>query len=88
MDGWLFAIGALLVGYWGFFPAALAFDQWDGHGAGLWLTFAGAILIAAGVALPALASGHGALDTGRHLDADARRRSRNRPDLPVDLARR
>ena len=44
-------------GYWGFFPAALAFDHWDETGAGLWLTFAGAILIAVGVALPALASG-------------------------------
>jgi hypothetical protein len=57
MDGWLFAIGAFLVGYWGFFPTALAFDQWDETGAGLWLCFAGAILIAVGVALPALASG-------------------------------
>ena len=57
IDGWLFGIGAFLVGYWGFFPVALAFDQWDETGAGLWLCLAGAILIAVGVALPALATG-------------------------------
>ena len=88
MDGWIFGIGALLVGYWGFFPAALAFDQWDDTGVGLWMTFAGAILIAVGVALPALAFRDGSLDTGGHLDADARRRPRHRPASPVDLARR
>jgi hypothetical protein len=57
MDGWLFGIGAFLVGYWGFFPAVLAFAQWDDTGVGLWMTLAGAILIAVGIALPALASG-------------------------------
>jgi len=57
MDEWVAAIGALLVGYWLFFPAAFAFDQWDDTGVGLWLTLAGAVLIAAGAALPALASG-------------------------------
>lgn len=58
VEGWVFAIGAFLIGYYGFFPAALAFDQWDRTGAGLWLTLAGAIMIAAGVALPSLATGH------------------------------
>lgn len=55
MDGWIFAIGAFLVGYWGFFPAVLAFDQWDETGIGLWLALAGALLIALGPALPAIA---------------------------------
>ena len=29
MDGWLFAVGAVLVGYCGWFPAVTAFDDWD-----------------------------------------------------------
>ena len=49
-DGWLFAIGAFLVGFWGFFPALTAFDDWDQTRAGLWLAFVGGLLIAVGAA--------------------------------------
>lgn len=44
-DGWLFAIGAVLVGYWGWLPAALAFAHLDLVDAGAWLCLAGALLI-------------------------------------------
>ncbi len=50
-DGWLFAIGAALVGYWGWFPAVTAFSDWDQTRAGMWLGFAGGILIAVGAAV-------------------------------------
>jgi hypothetical protein len=50
MDGWLFGIGALLIGYYAWFPVATAFDQWKHTGAGLWLTLVGAVLIAGGAA--------------------------------------
>jgi hypothetical protein len=49
-DGWLFAIGAIMVGYWGWFPAATAFNDWDQTRVGMWLAFAGGILIALGAA--------------------------------------
>jgi hypothetical protein len=49
-DGWLFAVGAFLAGFWGFFPAVTAFDDWDQTRAGLWLAFAGGLLIAIGAA--------------------------------------
>src|SRR6266511_3160337 len=29
MGGALFAVGAVLLGYWGWFPAVTAFDDWD-----------------------------------------------------------
>lgn len=48
MDGLLFAVGAFLIGYWGFFPALTAFNDWDKTRAGMWLAFAGGILIALG----------------------------------------
>jgi hypothetical protein len=56
MDGALFAVGAVLVGYWGWFPAATAFDDWDQTRAGMWLAFAGGVLIALGAAV-SLAAG-------------------------------
>ena len=56
-DGWLFAVGAFLIGYWGFFPALTAFDDWDQTRAGLWLAFAGGILIALGAGAVIWASG-------------------------------
>ena len=31
-DGWLAGLGALMVGYFGWFPAATAFDDWDRRG--------------------------------------------------------
>jgi len=46
VDGALFAVGAVLIGYWGWFPAATAFDHWDDTRAGMWLAFAGGVLIA------------------------------------------
>jgi len=48
MNGSLFAIGAVMLGYYGWYPAALAFNNWDQSRAGLWLAFAGAILIVIG----------------------------------------
>ena len=56
-DGWLCAIGAVLVGFYGWFPAATAFNDWKHTGAGLWLAFAGAILIAVGAAAALLSTG-------------------------------
>ena len=56
-DGWLFAIGAVLVGYWGWLPAALAFSHLDQVKAGAWLCLAGALVIAAGAALILLLTG-------------------------------
>jgi hypothetical protein len=50
LDGWLFAVGAVLTGYWAWFPALSAFDDWDETRAGMWLCLAGAVLIAVGAA--------------------------------------
>lgn len=47
-NGALFAIGAVMLGFYGWYPAALAFNNWDESRAGLWLAFAGAILIVIG----------------------------------------
>jgi hypothetical protein len=46
--GWAFAAGAILLGFYGWLPAVLAFDQWDLLDAGAWLGLAGAALIVAG----------------------------------------
>lgn len=55
-DGWLFAIGAVLTGYWAWIPALTAFDDWDQTRAGVWLCLGGGVLIAAGAAAAILAS--------------------------------
>jgi len=47
-DGWLFATGAVLVGYWGWLPAAFALSKLDQVQVGAWLCFAGALVIAVG----------------------------------------
>ena len=47
-NGALFGIGAVMLGYSGWFPAALAFNNWDESRAGLWLAFAGGGLIVIG----------------------------------------
>jgi hypothetical protein len=55
-DGWLFATGAVLVGYWGWLPAAFAVAHLDQVDSGAWLCLAGAVAIAVGagaVLLPA-----------------------------------
>jgi hypothetical protein len=49
-DGWLFAIGAILTGYWAWIPALTAFDDWDQTKAGVWLCLAGGTLVAVGAA--------------------------------------
>lgn len=49
-DGWSAGLGALLIGYWGWFPAATAFDHWDRLKAGVWLCFAGGIVVLLGAA--------------------------------------
>lgn len=56
-DGWLFATGALLLGYYAWFPAYLAFSQWDQTKVGLWLALAGAALITIGAAGALLSTG-------------------------------
>jgi hypothetical protein len=48
LDAWLFAIGAWLVGFWAWFPAVTAFDDWDETRAGMWLCLGGAALVVAG----------------------------------------
>lgn len=53
----LFAVGAVLVGYWGWFPAATAFDDWSDTRSGMWLAFAGGVLIALGAAGSLVATG-------------------------------
>ena len=84
-DGWLFAIGAFLVGYWGFFPAVTAFGDWDQTRAGLWLAFVGGLLIAIGAAWAISIAGGARSDAGRHHAAGARGRTRDRVDLPRHL---
>jgi hypothetical protein len=57
VDGALFAVGAVLIGYWGWFPAATAVDHWDDTRAGMWLAFGGGVLIALGAAVSLAAAG-------------------------------
>jgi len=56
-DGWLAGLGALLVGYWAWFPAATAFNNWDETKAGVWLCFAGGIVVLLGAAAAITAAG-------------------------------
>jgi hypothetical protein len=56
-DGWLAGFGALMIGYWGWFPAVTAFDDWDQTRAGVWLTFAGGIIVLLGAAAAIQAAG-------------------------------
>jgi hypothetical protein len=49
-DGWLLAVGAVMLGYWAWFPAATAFDNWDQTRAGMWLALAGGALVTIGAA--------------------------------------
>src|SRR5207244_12241646 len=44
-NGPLFAVGAVMLGYYGEYPAVLAFDNWDETKAGMWLAFAAGALI-------------------------------------------
>jgi hypothetical protein len=57
LDGWVFAIGAALAGYWAWFPAVTAFDDWDQTRVGMWLCLGGALLIAVGTAVVLLSTG-------------------------------
>jgi len=50
VGGWLFAVGAFLVGYWAWFPAVTAVDDWENTDVGAWLCLGGAGLVAAGAA--------------------------------------
>jgi len=50
LDGWLFAIGAVLAGFWAWIPALTAFADWDETKAGVWLCLGGAIVVALGAA--------------------------------------
>jgi hypothetical protein len=64
LDGWVFAIGAVLAGYWSWFPAVTAFDDWDQTRAGMWLCLGGALLIAVGSAVTLLAAGRATTTPG------------------------
>jgi hypothetical protein len=50
-NGALFAVGATMLGFWGWFPAATAFADWDQTRAGMWLAFAGGALIVIGAGI-------------------------------------
>jgi hypothetical protein len=65
-DGWLFAIGAVLTGYWAWIPALTAFDDWDETRAGVWLCLGGGLLVALGAAAAIMAGG-GAETTPRGI---------------------
>jgi hypothetical protein len=69
-DGWLAGLGALMIGYWGWFPAATAFSDWDETRAGVWLPFAGGILVLLGAAAAIQAAG-GARSTPAGLSPGA-----------------
>ncbi len=56
-NGALFAAGAVLLGFWAWFPAATAFSDWDQTRAGMWLAFAGGALIAIGAAVSFVVAG-------------------------------
>src|SRR5213593_1185122 len=47
-NGALFAVGAVMLGYYAEEPAILAFDDWDQTRAGMWLALAAGALIVAG----------------------------------------
>jgi hypothetical protein len=56
-EGWLFAIGAALLGYWGWVPAAFAVSDLDQLDAGSWLCLAGSAAIAVGAGASLLLAG-------------------------------
>jgi hypothetical protein len=56
-EGWIFAIGAALLGYWGWVPAAFAFSDLDQLDTGSWLCLAGAAAIAVGAGSSLVLSG-------------------------------
>jgi hypothetical protein len=60
LNGWLFATGAVLAGYWAWLPAVTAFDDWDQTRAGMWLCLGGSLLIAVGAAVLLVAGGEAA----------------------------
>ena len=62
MNGAVFAAGAVLLGFYGWIPVALAFNDWDQTRSGAWLGVVGAALIVIGAGGSYLASG-GAGDT-------------------------
>jgi hypothetical protein len=56
-DGMLFAVGAVMLGFYLFIPAAFAFDQWDIPESGTWLAVCAGGLIVIGAGISCLASG-------------------------------
>jgi hypothetical protein len=55
-DGPLFAVGAVMLGFYLFIPAAFAFDQWDVPESGTWLAVCAGGLIVIGAGVSCLAS--------------------------------
>jgi hypothetical protein len=55
-NGPLFAVGAVMLGFYAFVPAVLAFDDWDQTRAGTWLALAAGALIVIGVGSSYLAA--------------------------------
>jgi hypothetical protein len=69
-NGWVFAAGAVLLGFYGWLPVALAFDKWDLLDSGAWLGVAGGALIVIGAGSAYLAAG-GAASTPAGLSPPA-----------------
>src|SRR5712691_3759461 len=68
-NGIVCAIGAVLLGFYGWIPVAFAFSDWDQTRAGTWLGVAGAALIVAGAGSSYLAAG--ARDTPAGLSRES-----------------
>jgi hypothetical protein len=69
-NGWAFAAGAILLGFYAYLPVAFAFDQWDVLDAGAWLGIAGALLIVIGTgAAYAVAGGAASTPAGTSTPA-------------------
>jgi hypothetical protein len=56
-NGAVLAVGAVLLGFYGWIPVAFAFNDWDQTRAGTWLGVAGAALIVIGAGSSYLAAG-------------------------------
>ena len=70
-NGALFAVGAVMLGYYAFVPAVLAFNEWDRDVtlAGTWLALAAGALIVVGAGIVSVAAPPDSTPTGMSLPA-------------------